>query len=237
MKIFLCITALFYLLGCVIVQAVPATNPTASNCISTAALNELRRQVKNAGKCKANVCFAIDGSGAIESAQFQNQKNFVFDAVRALGTENEVRLAACQFASSVTPIQPLTTDVSKFNEAVYRVRQVKSSSFAIGGIDYCISQLLSRVGEANKIVVLSDGRSSFNSTALARLDLFRKAGGSVCAVGAGFVDSAALLRIAGGDKDLVYYANSFLDVLTLQNVMKKLVSQICGVQEQMFQHY
>ncbi len=128
-------------------------------------------------------------------------------------------------------------DLNKFRLAVDRVRQVQGRSFVVGSIDYCTSQLLLRVGEPNKVVILSDGRCKFNSTALARLNLFRMVGGSVSAVGAGSKDDGALLRIAGGNKDLVFQVDSCVDVLTLQGSIGRLVSQICGAKEKIFKRY
>ncbi len=211
-----------------IVQAVPAKNAETTSCISTAALNELRRRVMNAGKCNANLCFAIEGSGSINGTEFSNQKQFVFDLVSVVSVERGAALAACQYASSVTPIHALTTDISKFNLAVALVDQMDGQSFSIGAIDYCISQLLPRVGAPNMIIMLGNGRSNVNSTALARLDLFRRVGGSVYAVGVGDKDDDALLRIVGGNKDLVFEKSSFQEVLSLQKIIEKLVSQICG---------
>ncbi len=197
--------------------------------MGTAALNDLARRVKAAGGCNANVCFAIDGSGSISEVEFNNQRNFVLDIVSVVSVDDAAEVAACQYASSVNPIQPLTADIAKFNVAVNHTRQVSGQSFVVGGINYCFSQLWRRRGEANKIVLLGDGRSNIGSSAVARADLFRAVGGRVAAVGAGFKDDTELLRIAGGNKNLVYQASSFRDVLTLQSFIEKLVSQICEV--------
>ncbi len=213
-----------------IVHAAPTANklPMTSR-MGTAALIDLKRRIKAAGGCNANVCFAIDGSGSISTAEFNNQKNFVLDLVSVLAVDEAAEVAACQYASAVSPIQPLTVDTAKFNLAVDRANQVSGQSFVVGGVNYCFSQLWRRRGEANKIVLLGDGRSNIGSSAVERADLFRKLGGSVSAVGAGFKDDRELLRIAGGNKDLVFQADSFLDVLTLQSFIEGLVSQICGV--------
>jgi len=212
-----------------VVHAVPTEKLGITSRMGAAALNDLKRRIKAAGGCNANVCFAIDGSGSISTAEFNNQKNFVLDLVSVLAVDEAAEVAACQYASSVSPIQPLTVDTAKFNLAVDRANQVSGQSFVVGGVNYCFSQLWRRRGEANKIVLLGDGRSNIGSSAVQRADLFREQGGSVCAVGAGFKDDRELLRIAGGNKNLVFQTDSFLDVLTLQGFIEGLVSQICGV--------
>ncbi len=212
-----------------IAHAVPTENLQISSRMGFAALQDLKRRVKAAGGCNANVCFAIDGSGSISTAEFNNQKNFVLDLVSVLAVDDAAEVAACQYASAVSPIQPLTVDTARFNLAVDRARQVRGQSFVVGGVNYCFSQLWRRRGEANKIVLLGDARSNIGSSAVRRADLFREVGGSVCAVGAGYTDDRELLAIAGGNKNLVFQADSFLDVLTLQSFIEKLVKQICGV--------
>ncbi len=229
MKYSLCITALLSFLFCVLVEAVSADNSKTSSCISAAALNELRHRVANAGKCKANMCFAIDGSGSINGTEFKKQINFVLDLVSLFSVDDGAAVAACQYASTVTPIQQLTTDIGKFNSAVGTVDQMGGKSYSIGAINYCITQLLPRVGEANTIVILGDARSNVNPLPLRRLDLFRRVGGSVYAVGAGVKDDAALLRIAGGNKDLVFETSNILDPIGLNKIIEKLASQICGL--------
>ncbi len=197
--------------------------------MSAAAVNDLRSRIKDAGGCNANMCFAIDGSGSISTAEFNNQKNFVLDLVSVLADDETVEVAACQYGSFVSPIQWLTVDTARFNLAVERANQVRGQSFVARGVNYCISQLRCRYGEANKIVLLGDGRSNVVASAAASANEFRRIGGSVCAVGAGFKNNKALLQIAGGNKDLVFQADSFLDVLKLQSFIERLVSQICGM--------
>ena len=199
--------------------------------LSSARVADLRRRVEAAGGCNANVCFAVDGSGSISRKEFTNQKNFVLDLMSVLSVDDAAEAAACQYSTAVSPIHPLTTDIASFNVAVNGANQVGGLSFAVGGINYCFSQLWRRRGEANKIVFMGDARSNIGSSAIQRADLFRRVGGSVCAVGAGFTDDKELLGIAGGDKSLVFQANSFLDVLTLQSFIESLVSQICGIKK------
>ena len=215
-------------------HAAPIESLKVSSRMGSAAVDDLRRRVRAAGGCNANVCFAIDGSASINATEFTNQKNFVLDLVSVLSVDDGAEVAACQYSSAVSPIQRLTVNIARFNLAVNGARQVPGASFVVGGVNYCFSQLWRRRGEANKIVLLGDGRSNIGSSAVARADLFRRVGGSVAAVGAGFEDDTELLRIAGGDEELVFQADSFLDVLTLQGFMDDLVFRICELPGEIF---
>jgi len=112
---------------------------------------------------------------------------------------------------------------------VNSLRQTGGASFVVGGVNYCFSQLFRRRGEANKIVLLGDGRSNIGSQAYRRANLFRRLGGSVCTVAAGFADNSQLLKIAGGDPNLVFEVDNFLDILNLQLIIEDLVFGICGI--------
>lgn len=189
-------------------------------------LADLRRRVRG---CNANVCFAIDGSGSISSSEFTAQKQFVLDVVSVIAVDNPVELAAVQYGTANSAISPLTVDAEQFILDVDSEQQLRSSrTFVAGGINYCFSQLFRRRGEANKIVLLGDGRSSIGANAIARADLFRTVGGTVCTVGAGFADTRELLAIAGGDPNRVFEVDNFLDVLTLEFILESIVEDICN---------
>ncbi len=180
------------------------------------------------GGCNANVCFTVDGSSSISSAEFENEKNFVLDVASIISSDQPVELAAAQYSTSIAPITRLTPYVAGFEESVRNAAQIGGASFVVGGVNYCFSQLMRRYGEANKIVILGDGRSNIGSTAVRRAELFRRMGGSVSAVAAGFADDKELLAIAGWDRNKVFRVNSFADVLALHEVIKKLVFRVCG---------
>ncbi len=180
------------------------------------------------GGCNANVCFAIDGSSSIPKAEFENEKNFVLDVVSIISRDQPVELAAAQYSTSIAPITRLTPYAASFGKSIWRGRQIGGASFVVGGINYCFSQLIRRPREANQMVILGDGRSNIGSDAVRRADLFRRMGGSLSTVAAGFADDKQLLAIAGWDRNMVFRVDSFADVLALQKVIKKLVFRVCG---------
>lgn len=218
---------------CLTARAAVVDELKTTGRLSGAARAQMRDRLISAGGCSANVCFAIDGSGSISREEFDNQRNFVLDIVSVIADDQvtgdrATEVAAVQYATSNNPITPLTTDIASFNLRVNSVQQVGGASFVVGGINYCFSQLFRRSGEANKIVLLGDGRSNIGSSAVDRADLFRTVNGSVCTVGAGFPDNSELLAISGDDPDLVFEVDSFFDVLALEKLVETLVFRICG---------
>eukprot|EP00178_Gracilaria_changii_P009133 TRINITY_DN2699_c0_g2_i1.p1 TRINITY_DN2699_c0_g2~~TRINITY_DN2699_c0_g2_i1.p1 ORF type:complete len:395 (+),score=24.76 TRINITY_DN2699_c0_g2_i1:2051-3235(+) len=207
------------------VQATPTPHPPI---LSEPRKQRLREKIKAAGGCNANVCFAIDGSSSISADEFEIEKRFVLDVVSVL-TDNPIEIAAVQFSTSTYPIQALTVDDEKFILEVETTNQVPGASFVTGGINYCFGELVERLGESNKIVLLSDGRSTIGGGAVRRADGFRELGGDVCVVGAGDQNEQELLDIAGGDDDRYYQADSLSDFNTLANHIESVTLSICSV--------
>lgn len=195
--------------------------------LTEAEKEDLRKRIEAAGGCNANVCFAIDGSGSIGDKEFLNEKNFVLDVASVIAVDQPAELGAAQYSTAVSPIHPLTPDIASFILAVQNTTQLNGQSFVVGGVNYCFSQLWRRRNEANHMVILGDGKSDIGSDAVLRANLFRRIGGDVSVVAAGFADNTQLLAIAGGKQDHVFEVSSFLDVLALQLIIESLVEQIC----------
>ena len=221
-------TLVLFVLGVAFAAAAPNKNDTlpVSSRLTTAQILELRRRIQG---CNANVCFAIDGSAAIDSANFEAQKLFVKDVIGVLGGGFGIELAAVQYGTSASAISQLTFDGRQVLKDVSRTGQLRSNStFVAAGINFCFSQLFRRRNEANKIVLLGSGRSTIGPSAIRRADTFRNIGGEVCAVGAGFTDDSELMAIAGGDSTKVFQVNNFLDVLSLMLIVEDMVLEICS---------
>lgn len=195
--------------------------------ISDVMKEDLRRRLEEANGCNANICFAIDGSSDIDAKEFESEKNFVLDVASVVGVDEPSEMAAVQYATSITKVQPLTSNSALFIEKVNDLPQMKGQSFMVGGINYCYSQLYKKKDEAIKIVILGNGKGTIGSRSVNRAKEFIQIGGDISVVGAGFTDDAELLAIAGGRQDHVFRVNSFLDVLDLETIMETLILQIC----------
>lgn len=187
---------------------------------------DLRKSLKSVGGCNANVCFAIDGSGAISPEAFTSQKNFVLDVVSVIAVDEPVELAAVQYATRRRAIKRLTNKVPEFVLAVNGTYQLGGWSRPAAGIAFCNRQLW-RWNKANKIVLLGNGKSDLGRSAVRSANRFRDRNGDLSVVAAGDADDQKLLAIAGGRKDRVFDVTSFLDVLALQEVIEQLVKNIC----------
>lgn len=200
---------------------------SVSRRINPEKIAALRNNLRRSGGCSANVCFAIDGSGAISDEEFLNEKNFVLDVVSVIAVDQPVELAAAQYATPTRNIHRLTSDIASFILAVQGTTQLKGRSKLAGGVNYCFSQLASQRRHPNKLVLLGDGRSDLGSDAVRRANHFRRKTGSVSVVAAGFPDPHRLLALAGGKANNVFQVSSFIDVLQLQAQIERLVENIC----------
>lgn len=175
--------------------------------------------------CNVNVCFAIDGSDVIAPEEFQKQKEFLLDLVSALSLDDSAAYTAVQYGVTNYPITPLSTDEARFNRDVFGTTSVKDRESFIGtGIVYCHRQVARHRTDANKIVVVGDGRSNFGGDPVRRADVFRRFGGSVCAVGVGFQDEESLEKIAGGKKNVI----GVDEYIELSLVVEDCVKAICS---------
>lgn len=208
------------------VQYLPTTTRATSLILEDQA-HALRDRIDAAGGCNVNLCFSIDGSSAIQPAEFENQRSFVMDLASIIGEDEPIEYAAVQYGTGNSAVSPLTPDMNEFILRMEDMRQLGGLSNEVAGISYCFSQLFRRPNEANKIIFFGEGRSGIGAMPLERADLFRSIGGEVCAVGAGFTDDAQLLRLAGGDKSMVFELDNFLDVLSLQQILEDMVVRIC----------
>lgn len=196
--------------------------------IRSAALNTLSERITHSGGCNANVCFAIDGSNDLSKQEFTNEQHFVLDVTSVIGVDEPVEFAAVQYSESTSPISPLTNKTFDFIIAVSDTNFRRGNlSFLASGLNYCVNEFRERRGEANKIVLLGQGRSHIGRSPRRIARKFRKEGGSICVVGAGFPDDKELLAIAG-DPSQVFTVDNFFDTLNLRDIVDTMVAQICG---------
>lgn len=193
--------------------------------IPTAIKQAALKRVQAEG-CNANVCFGIDGSGSVSATEFQNAKDFVKDIVDIIAVDQEAEFCAVQFSLTNDAISPLTADKIAFLNALDAEPFIRGGATAIGSaIVYSDFQLSRRPGEANKIVVITDGRNNAGGDPVRRANNFRRRdpNGRVCAVGIGRTLKAPLKEIAGGQPVLTVD-----DYIQLATIVDNLVNAVCG---------
>ncbi len=178
------------------------------------------------GGCNPNVCFALDGSGSVSRGEYEKQKEFVELASVLIGVEKTghfpAHFAAVQYGLRLRQISPLTSDQNAFLTRVGRDRALRAPrTFIAGGLAFCVRQLRQRREDANKIVLLGDGRNNFGSGV--PRSVLRRFKGEVCAVGVGRVNRGALIRITGSRRRVLNPEN--YDVLA--DKVDKLVMGLC----------
>lgn len=193
------------------------------------------------GSCSVDVCFAVDGSGAVSDAEFSAQKIFIDRLSLLLGgnRNSKSKAGAVQFGLLLTPIAPMTSSRRAFRTGLTRTRKRGGQrAFVAAGLAYCVLQLQGRRSFALRstnqssqghvvhnrrkaIVLIHNGKRGFGSgTASGPLRLFR---GKVFAVAAGSADRAALEKITG-DHSQVVVAQNFE---ALQSIAGRVAKKIC----------
>lgn len=125
----------------------------------SATIRELRQSVARRGSCKSDVCFAIDGSNAIDPYRFDLQRRFVELVVSLLAVRSNPFFAAVQYATTTFPIEPPTTDDAEFIRSLNEVEQVNTSDRNIAAaLGYCGFQLKKRPSAI--LVIIGNGEST-----------------------------------------------------------------------------
>lgn len=224
----LVVASLAFLCSAIHAAAVAVHAPESTHAIPPSKMSQIQNVIRQNGGCNANVCFAIDGSASISASQFSAAIDFVVSTVALLASDPNSQFAAVQYGTAVTPISVLTNNHVEFSQAVVSANQQFGSSFLIGALNFCMWQLSSARNAVVKIVILGDGQSNPGDSAVKQTDLFRDAfGGTVCAVATGNPNRTELLRLVGGDADLVFDSSSFVDIILLASVVEELVMRIC----------
>lgn len=156
-----------------------------------------RMEIPLPQRCRINLCFAIDGSAALKSWQFQLQINFVSRVVDAVETFNSVNVAGVQYGLDNLVISPLTNDKRAFNNVLKKATfSAVDTAFISGGLAYCQRQVRNGPKADNKIVLLGTGIADFGGEPVALANQFRADEGELFSIGIGDADVEALGKIA-----------------------------------------
>lgn len=198
-----------------------------NNSLPFALVRDLQRRVLEQG-CDANICFALDGSGSISEEEFKLSRHFAQDIVSILADRSNARYGGNQFGRTANGIARLTKDRVYFATAMENERFLNSKQSNMGaGIRFCDKSLAGYYLQANKIVVISDGRNRYIGNPVRSANNFkrREPHGRISSV------------IVGGHPDY-NTLNQISDnpVLTVDDYIKlgviiiDLVKQVCGIE-------
>lgn len=191
-------------------------------------VRSLQEMIVENGGCKANVCFAIDGSESVGADNFQKEIQFLFDFASIVNfDEQKTGLAATQFGTANSAITRLTFSSERLNIALGNARYLNAQFTQIrGGLLFCFNELRNQKNDANKIVLLSDGEANLGGDPVPIADRFRTEVGEICAVGVGYNDITPLLDIVGGSRDKILTVDDYFE---LSDILGRLVVQVCDI--------
>lgn len=217
-----CLVVLLFLACCSpIAQAEKKEGDKSSDVIEL-----LQKDIARYGRCGENVCFAIDGSSFVTSAQFSLQKNLVMNVTRVISADKKVRFAAVQYGAAAVAISRTTNNRAAFLQKI-RGTKFKNSDFAFvgGAIVFCDRLLSTSIGTAGKMVLIGSGRNNLGGDPARRATNFRERGGELFAIGIGNVDSKTLKRLVGGDSSKLLI---FDKKRTPGDNLRKIVTSLCS---------
>lgn len=181
------------------------------------------------GGCNRNLCFALDASTKLSPNDFQLQRDFVALIAATLGVDNDVHVASWQYGPRVRRISSLSADINAFLLRLETWQQdlVVNRNFLAGAISGCRNELRRRRNDANKLVLIGNGRTSFFQQAIAVnvANAFRRQNGAVCAVTVSNANTRFFTRLTGTSERVL----GVTDFSLFDTILTDIVSDICGL--------
>lgn len=205
-------------------RAILQNNPLAAS-LGFFRLVALQRNVFIRGACDLRLCFALDGSMALNRDDYKLQQDFV-KLVASVANVDGATASAVQYGTVNEPISARTSDASVFRSRVDASMSQQSDGAFIGaGLGFCISNVqMGNRGDGRKVVLLGNGRGRFTDTFLDQVLDALKRSDEVLSVGVGRRQNvSALLQAVGGNSQNFYSIggmNSAVDVVVA--VMRRI---------------
>lgn len=206
------------------------SSPLTVSAANRAQIERAAQIVQETG-CEPNLCFAIDGSNSISDDEFQLQLDFVKLVTGVVALDEQSGYSAIQYGLRPRFMSRFTQDADDFLlkvEGTFQLRSVRT--FIAPGLGGCMRQFRRVRGQANKIILLGDGRSTFDSRdppldpPSIAAQFLAEPNHSISAVGVSF-DTTELLEEITGTPDRVFNVADWMSVV---DVLADLVEQVCG---------
>lgn len=178
------------------------------------------------GGCNANVCFVLDGSYYVSDEEYRMQKEFVELATALIGVDKSAHFAATQYSPPRFALAQLTSDQDAFLVRIAGSSRWGRNQRVRPGVRFCVNQMRRRREDANKIVLVGDGRGSLQySEYLPPLQRFLRRGGSICAVAVKNANRRLLANVTRNPAH-VLPIDGYIE---LAIVVEDVVEQVCGL--------
>lgn len=187
----------------------------------------LMQKIIAKGGCNANVCFLLDGSRYVTDDEYRMQKEFVELSAALIGVSKDAHFAASLLERPrYGAISPLTFDQDAFLARVAGSSRSGGRPKLGGGIRFCVRQMRARREDANKIVLIGDGRGRHTAVPFLRpLRRFFRRGGAVCAVGVGNVNRNVLQAITRNPAHVL----AIDGYIELSEIVENIVAEVCAL--------
>lgn len=122
--------------------------------------NRLLRSLRKSG-CKMAACMAMEGGRNLAGGAFRNEKLLVALVGAVVMADSRVSLGSVQYSTTTTPVTPVTTSYERFQAAVARTTQSRSTRINLsGGLAYCWFQVRQNRKPKKRVVILGTGTST-----------------------------------------------------------------------------
>lgn len=190
---------------------------------------DLQDSIIASGGCNRNLCFTLDASTELSETDFLLQRDFVALIVATLGVDEDVHVSSWQYGPRVRRISRLSSDLDAFLlklETWQRDTRFNFNSLARAMLG-CRSDVRGRSTDANKMVVIGNGRASFLQRAFATsvARSFRRRNGAVCAVGVSGANKRFFTRLTGDSTRVL----GVTDFSLFDTILTDIVNDICGL--------
>lgn len=207
-------------------KKVPGSNRFLRNKGVMRRVEPLMAKIVAKGGCNANVCFVLDGSYYVTDDEYRMQKEFVELAAALIGVDKSAHFAATQYAPPRFALAQLTSDQDAFLVKIAGSSRWGRDQRVRPGVRFCVRQMRQRREDANKIVLVGDGRGSLQYSAyLPPLRTFSRRGGSICAVAVKNANRRLLAYVTRNPAH-VLAIDGYID---LSIIVEDVVEQVCGL--------
>lgn len=203
-----------------------------SQGVATAKLMiELQDRIIDQGGCNLNLCFGLDGSRLISAKDYERQREFVQLIAATVAIDERVKMSAYQYGLRLQRISSFTGDIDSFLLRMESAKRKKtlSRSFLSPALFKCQRDFRDNGEDANKIVIIGDGRTNYGRKSLAIriaarfLPPFNN--GAICAV---YVKRPAirfLEKITQDPSKVISVEEYFL----FDEILEETVSNVCDL--------
>lgn len=183
------------------------------------------------GGCNPNLCFGLDGSKLINEYDYELQREFVQLVAATVAVDHRVKMSAYQYGLRLQRISSFTRDIDQFLLDMESSKRnlALTRSFLAPALFKCTLDLSNSFEDANKIVIIGDGRTNYGSAnqsiRVAASFLPPNGNGRICAV---YVRNPKYRFLEEITQDPAMVID-VIDYTKFDEILEQLVRDICQI--------